>query len=221
MNEALPARDRLFTTSFYSVENYLVHEDVFVDLCRDFIQCRGLACDHEQAGKHFSHALSAFYDLILPIMAWIIAVRRSGQAPNLRNIKLQVLFKFDSDLRIQRIVRRDRIARLCTITGIAPTPGIAREIRKALIELRSYDPKCVVRGHFESWFFVAYMKALLERLRTEAQRQGGTAMMIPTVEHNILCRSLCPESRCLPNSKYFWPRPFSSPTRTLLWSLRR
>jgi len=98
-------------------------------------------------------------------------------------MKLQTLFKFDNDLDIQKLVKRSRVSNLCTVTGITPTPGIAREIRKAMIELRSQPPKCIIRGHFESWLFVAHMKALFERLRTEAERQGGTATMVPTVEH--------------------------------------
>jgi len=184
MNEVRPTHARMFTTSYYSVENYLVQREVFVNICHDFIQCRGVVCDHEEAGEHFSRALSGFYTLILPIMAWIIAVRRNGQAPNLRNIKLQGLFGFDSDLVIRKIGGRGRISHLCTVTGITPTPGIARDIRRALVELRSHNPKCVVRGHFESWFFVSYMKALFDRLKVEAEKQGGTASMMPTVEQS-------------------------------------
>jgi len=183
LREKRPAHARFFVTAYYSIENYLVQQDVLGRFCRDFIQCRGVVCDHDKACEEFGEGLRKFYDLILPIMAWVLVVRRRGQRPNLRNVELKSLFRFDEHLHICKKLKRSRIAHLCTVTGITPTPGIAGEMRAALVELRSHNPKTVIRGHFESWFFVEYIKGLFARIKTEAERQGGAASMIPAVEH--------------------------------------
>jgi hypothetical protein len=140
-------------------------------------------CDHEKACEEFGEGLRRFYDLVLPIMAWILTVRRRGQRPNLRNVELKELFRFDEQLHICKRLKRNRIAYLCTVTGVTPAPGMALEIRTVLAEVRSRNPKSVIRGHFESWFFVDYIKGLFARIRTEAERQKGSAATIPAVEH--------------------------------------
>lgn len=183
MNESYPLFERMFVTSFYSVENYLVRDDLFVRLCRDFIQCKGVVCNHDAVGDIFSAALAKFYALILPLMAWIVAVRRKGQSPNLRNIRLQTLFGLDSDLKPRKVMNRNRIAHLCTMCGITPIRGMAKDVREVLADLKARNPKQVVRGHFEGWFLVIYFKAFFERVKTEAENIGGTAAMLPSVEH--------------------------------------
>jgi len=184
LGEQRPAHPRLFVTHYYSVENYLVREEVLGRFCRDFIQCRGVVCDHDQSCTDFAEALMTFYNLILPVMAWVIVMRRRGQKPNLRNLKLKTWFTFDSSLQIANKIKGNRISQLGAQTGINPIPGIGRDLRAALVDLRSREPKCVVRGHFESWFFVEYFKGLFERLKAAAEKQDGSASMIPAVEHS-------------------------------------
>lgn len=184
LKEARSMHARLFVTRYYSIENYLVSEEVLRRFCNDFIQCRGVVCDHEQSCADFTKALSAFYKLVLPIMAWIVAVRRIGQRPNLRNINLKVFLGFDEHLQVVRLKKRHRLAVLCNVTGAAPAAGLVRDLRKALMELRSHDPKSVVRGHFEAWFLVEYLKALFETLRLKTRERGGAATLIPAVEHS-------------------------------------
>jgi hypothetical protein len=41
LEEGRPSHARFFITSCYSIENYLVRQDVLARFSRDFIQCRG------------------------------------------------------------------------------------------------------------------------------------------------------------------------------------
>jgi hypothetical protein len=67
-----------------------------------------------------------------------------------------------------------------------------REIRSAIGELKSYPPKTVVRGKFEAWFLVEYMKALLARLNEEARKIKATISVNPPVEHGSLVALAAP-----------------------------
>ena len=69
LNEIRQQHQRLFVTHYYSVENYLVRQEVLGRFCRDFIHCRGLVCDHNQSCADFATAVSDFYAHILPLMA--------------------------------------------------------------------------------------------------------------------------------------------------------
>lgn len=164
---------RIFTTEYYAIENYLVCGEVIRRIFRDFITIKGcvLPVALERIEVRFEEELKAFHELMTPIVAWIVCVRRRGLRPNLQNVKLQNVFNTDDELRIRRLP--GSIQYLCRVSGIPNNPEIWSDLRNVIRDLRKRDPKTFVRGKFETWFLVQFFKKALEQLDAAAQALSG------------------------------------------------
>jgi hypothetical protein len=162
--EPTPQADDVFCTDVYSIENYLVSQEAL-----DVVWCQlwSLATTdprREVVAQRFGESLAQFYRVILPITAWIVSARRQGLRPNLNNINLADVIAFSDGLPRRRAAA---IATLERVTSCAHRPDIATLLGEAR-QLSKREPKTVVRGKFELWFFARFLEFAFQALRISA-----------------------------------------------------
>jgi hypothetical protein len=188
--EEYPKDSRIYVTDFYSIENYLASKEVVVRVCSDFVLLKKCALPKEKVIERFVTELARFHTLAMPIMAWAICVRRKGLPVALQNLKLSELFSFDADLRIRR--KTGVIPYLTKKTGVPDTPLLWADIRAVFRSLKPLDPRRYIRGKFESWFLVEFIKAAINHLHDAATAAGGDIEVPVRVEQSNAIALLAP-----------------------------
>jgi uncharacterized protein DUF4435 len=182
LSDSWPNSDNLYTTDHYSIENYLVTEEMFRRYLRDILHLDGFVDDENALAAHFQEELTRFHSMILIVSAWIIHVQQLGLRPNLSDIKLANVFAISAELRVNRISPRPRsiLALLDSATGLSTPSGSWRSIRATTRRLRSeYSPKQYVRGKFELWFMVEFL-IRIPRLINRPDIRGSRRVVVHT-----------------------------------------
>jgi hypothetical protein len=167
-----PSDPRIHVTDFYAVENYLVCKEVVRRFFLDFVKVRKVEFDLEILLPEFDLQLKAFHRAILPLMAWVVTMRRTGRHPVLNDISPGDFLAF----RDSRVARRGRVRILRHLERVAQVnfhPGEWRQVRQTFRELHRLQPKRYVRGKFEAWFLLGFIRKTEESLRVMAQESGG------------------------------------------------
>lgn len=171
--EVYPESEFIFVTDYYSIESYLVTTHVFRRIWREYFHFYGgdqaKLPEYEHFEAFFLQQLHMFYSLILPVMIWIIIVRRLGERPQLEQLDLGNLFKFNDDLHIMAKVNRkftsllNALERMC---NCATPNGAEIQMTELEVELTKLsEPKLYVRGKFELWFLSKFVKKLAEKFQ--------------------------------------------------------
>ncbi len=171
--ESLPADPRIYVTETYSVENYLVSKESVNRYLLDFVKIRRVTFDLTPIVNQFDDELKKFYNAVLPIIGWIVTVRRSGQRPMLTGIAINKMFSMSGSGVVR--VKHSHVCNYMTkTTGVQFSPKSWRLVKRTCAELKRQDPKRYVRGKFEAWFFVEYVKRVVGELDTLARQSGGS-----------------------------------------------
>ena len=169
--EIYPTDERIYVTDYYSVENYLVTEEIVRKIFADYVILKKCILPKDAVPVRFSEELKRFRKLIMPIMAWTVCLRRKGYDVALQNLKLQEIFFIDDDLRIHR--QRSILGYLIAKADVPNSRSLWSDLKVVMRELIALQPQRVVRGKFEGWFLVQFVKAATEQVRTAAQAKGG------------------------------------------------
>lgn len=173
IGEYRPTDPRVFTTDCYSIENYLVCRETIQRYFEDFVKIRRIEINVDAVLNDFDQHLSAFHRILLPVMAWIVVLRRRGSRPNLTDVRLDALFKV-SDAGISKLSRRSRLAYLMRVAQVEPCGSVWRQVRATCRELQRKPPKTYVRGKFEAWWFVEFARRVSEGLQRVVTEAGGS-----------------------------------------------
>ncbi len=191
--EVYPKDSRIYVTDYYSIENYLAVTEVVERVCSDFVILKKCNLPKEKVVERFVEELSRFHVLVKPIMAWTICVRRKGLEVPLQNLKLGEMFFFDNDLRVRR--KRGALDYILQKTSIPNTPLLWKDLRSVLRSLDVKDPKAFVRGKFETWFLVHFLKEATKHLEEAATAAGGAVQAPVRVEQSNAIALLAPYAR--------------------------
>ncbi|HEY0738661.1 MAG TPA: DUF4435 domain-containing protein [Herpetosiphonaceae bacterium] len=167
LNEQYVVAPNIYVTEYYSIENYLVSEEMFVAVFVETFQFAynsGLV-DFMPFYIIFQRELKRFYGYLLPIMAWIIFLKRNGYRPTLNDIDLSQVFVFNEELVLEtrESVKKDgEIAIIGRKCGVSNVVIPSASIDAIIAELTLLDPKKYIRGKFELWFFVKYIEKLID-----------------------------------------------------------
>ncbi|ROO09586.1 hypothetical protein BK673_11810 [Pseudomonas fluorescens] len=156
------AHDNIHVTEFYSVENYLVNCDSIEQIWAEiFRQCSGTPIANK-ISETFSQALDEFHKDFYKVMGWVLYHRRTGSRPNLDCILTKRLFSIGEDLKYKSTYseRPELYMHLDDRTGVSTPVDKFSEVEELESLLKSYEPKCVVRGHNEMDFFLEFFKVL-------------------------------------------------------------
>jgi hypothetical protein len=181
-----PADPRIFVTDWYSIENYLVQKEVLERYFADYVKIRRVEVTPELAGQEFDQQLRVFHRIAMPLMAWIIVMRRAGHRVVLTDIDMGEVCKLSGS----GTVRRRRNGLLSYLHRVSQTPeskNIWRSVRRTCRELRQIEPKRYVRGKFEGWWFVEFVKHYIEQLVEVAKEAGGSvSISVPLNKNNYV-----------------------------------
>src|SRR5581483_1487912 len=150
-----PSDPRIFVTDCYSIENYIVNKQALSRYCKDYVKIRKVEIDIDSVLEQFETDLFHFHQMMLPVMAWIVIMRRSRCKVNLQNVDPGELFRVTDDGNSRR-PKRCSIAYLMRVTqATSPSPSWQR-LKVTCKELRTLPAKSYVRGKFEAWWFVEF-----------------------------------------------------------------
>jgi hypothetical protein len=150
----------IYVTDYYSVENYVVSENMLWRVWEDFYYVKEARVDFRIVAKKFREELTNFYDFIRPIMVWIVYCRRNGVSPTLNNINLSSICIVDEDCAVKSLEGLDLINELEQRCRVNTPEGYATACEKISSELLVLESKMYVRGKFELWFFVKFLERL-------------------------------------------------------------
>lgn len=114
---------------------------------------------YEIVKQKFDSELHHFYQVLTPIMAWILFLKRKNEKPNVNNINLSKLITIDEGLNIIFPVTDlyQELEKVCGVKTPCEYQKVANELEK---ELGRLAPKTFIRGKFEIWFFIKFIDCL-------------------------------------------------------------
>jgi hypothetical protein len=174
LNENYDQYENIFVTDYYSIENYLVDEYMLQRVWNELFHFTNIVLPFAATLDKFQRELQEFYKNFLPIIAWIIHLRRRGYHPNINNLSLIQICSFTDDLILEMkdpSEITDIMERRC---GVKTLPDFQMTISSISAELLSLEPKKYIRGKFELWFFVKFIEKLVHVLQESVKGSGGT-----------------------------------------------
>lgn len=156
----------LYETSCYSVENFVCSIDAVERYC---IEAFGVAMGSAELAAisdAYINALQSFDNVMLSIMAWMLAARRQGLNPNLGNLSTADLVELDSDFLVNsKLPRNGVIGYLRSRTGHnAPLEEVCQcQFVLAIRDLSALTFDVRTRGKQAAWLVVAFLR----RIQTE------------------------------------------------------
>ncbi|HLP90257.1 MAG TPA: DUF4435 domain-containing protein [Nostocaceae cyanobacterium] len=177
-----PSDTNIYVTDCYSVENFLVTEDILRRILQEIYHLNNLDLENV-LHKHrlnsdsiinlFLEELKKVQLLLIPIIAWIICIKRNGGKPNLNNIRFESIFQIDDFhltlCKIKNGKYSTRLKYLESVFNVSTPPNlwvqILNEARKLRKIFNNDNPKIYVRGKYELWFFIQFLNKLEKRIR--------------------------------------------------------
>ncbi len=169
-------RSNIFVTEYYSIENYIVTENMLRRVWEELYNIKNYSIPYEIISDRFRTELDKFYKSMLPMSAWIIFVRRNGLKPCLDNVKLGKLFIFSTDFELEPVSEDSIFSYLEQVFSIEIPDNLYIELPNVILELSKNEPKKYIRGKYELWFFIKFLEKLRELLLIE----GGNNVNIRT-----------------------------------------
>lgn len=169
-----PKDSNIFETKYYSMENYLVNEDILERFLREICKL-----DQEdlidRLKEQFNRQLEVFAHLILSISAWIVYHRKHQHKMNLGNVDLSNLFTINNDFEISKKIDpkyNSTLHYLEQITKLQSPQPIWKEITQIARKLNDLDNhKKFVRGKFEIWFLYAFCRKVIHHFIPELNKK--------------------------------------------------
>jgi hypothetical protein len=185
-----PTDPRIFVTEYYSIENYMVCREVLSRFFADYVKLRRVEVDLDVVLGEFDQQLARFHRMIIPIMAWVVLMRRAGNKVMLAGVNLSELLAI-GDSGVMRRPGSELVPYLLRVTQ-TPDPGpVWRDVRRTCRELRRLDPKRYVRGKFEAWWFIQFARKIVEDLIKIAGEECGSVSVQAQLHENSYIQLLC------------------------------
>ncbi|NEQ36658.1 MAG: DUF4435 domain-containing protein [Okeania sp. SIO3I5] len=190
LNEDLPKYENLYVTDYYSIENFLVIETMIRKICEDFYHITDTTQISEIKSR-FQQELKTFYRYLLPIMSWIIYLKKQGYQVNLNNLQMDKLFQLNDDLQICKKQQKNYLKILEKHCGVDTPQKCWIQIKKTVEYLKQYDAKSYIRGKYELWFFVTFINKIniikdvhnqqLFKSKTQINEGNAIAILAPRI----------------------------------------
>ncbi|WP_022669466.1 DUF4435 domain-containing protein [Desulfospira joergensenii] len=98
LGEELPKESNIFITEGYSIENYVVNRNTCDRLlCEIFNLSVVPKTEKDHILDLFDEQLNIFVTDLIPVMAWILVWKRSGEKPCLNDIFMKHIFSFNDE----------------------------------------------------------------------------------------------------------------------------
>ena len=191
LNESWERAQNIYVTDYYSIENYLVSEEMLYRIWMELFRFKQGFLEFENSYRaKFREELERFYKLTLPIAAWAIYLRRLGKRPNVNNIHFSRFFVLKADLTLEKSTEMQQdnethfLEHVCGESTPAEYQTGIDTIKEELLKL---SPKFYLRGKLELCFFVRFVNALLEHLKHNLSLdEGSVSTKTPLTEENAV-----------------------------------
>lgn len=194
LKEVLPQNERLYATDNYSIENYLITDEMFCCWYQDFVRLNNIQFNISILERKFNEEYKRFVRFVRPLAAWVIAARRKSLRVNTANICLENVVDFSMDGSMER--QRARMDHIEKATGVSPGAVSWREVRSEIGVLRSIgDHKIWLRGHWDAWFFVWFSLRLIDILKGSAKEVGASVSVKTVIHEGNFLEVLGPRAR--------------------------
>jgi Protein of unknown function (DUF4435) len=188
----------VYTTDYYSIENELVSEGMLSKIWAELLHFRGERPDFNSVHQeNFVEELQRFYDLALPIMAWLVYMRRNKRQPDLTGFHFSKLFAWDDEYKlqyhedVQQIGLLKFLEQVCEVKEIPSSwsPDVEVMLNEVAVlvpkayaeimlnELAVLVPKAYIHGKLELCFFVGFVHGLINFLNTDMRDAGNKIRM--------------------------------------------
>lgn len=168
-----PTDPRIFVTDCYSIENYVVNKGALSRYFKDYVKVRKVDVDLDTVLERFDADLDHFHKMMLPVMAWIVIMRRNGCRVILQDVDPGEMFQIVDDGN-RRKPKRCLITYLLRVTQAQGPSPTWRHIRTTCGELKRLPAKAYVRGKFEAWWFVEFGKRIIEAVQKVVKEANGS-----------------------------------------------
>lgn len=196
----------VFQTTHYSIENYLVCEDVFKRFWTERLHLPVTDSRLDDCLSLFRSLHGQFVRRSRLLMALVLIGRgvdgRSVKL-NLNNVKMDKVMKVDCSAGWCLYARGAGQHFLLSSSLSSASPPISGvEVRRVCRKLlRGREAKTFVRGKFELWFFWKFLTVLTRHLSDKSlARESGKQRATPTQQLSLACcvESLSPLTPCPP-----------------------
>lgn len=159
----------IYTTDYYSIENYLVSEEMLEIVWQDIFRFKESTINFEVIKEQYNKEYAKFCALMVSIMAWIVYMRKSNQKLNLNNASLSRLYEINNNMFLEiseEAKDRGEIPLLEIMCNTTTPNEFWKTHEETKSKLQMLKPKVYIRGKFELWFFIGFIKRLAELLRS-------------------------------------------------------
>jgi hypothetical protein len=189
-NEEWEGAQDIFVTDYYSIENYLVSEEMLYRVWTELFHFKNITLDFSEIHlEKFREELGRFYQYVLPLIAWITYLRRKEKRPNVNNISFQRFFYFRNDLTLEKseeLRELGEIRLLEQICGEETPAEWLEESRTIMAELSALTPKTYIKGKLELCFFVRFVEKLRRIVDNSISGSGRVGVRTQLTEENAI-----------------------------------
>lgn len=169
---------RLFQTTFYSIENYLVSTDIINSYWVEALHLDTLDKRKIAFIDYFNLTLKSFNKRMLTLMALTLIGRGYSTKParklNLNNANFDLIFNINFERGICKYVAGAG-KQFAVATNVVDYLADPKEHNKSSIkeivfnDLRRKDCKEYIRGKYELWFFVKFLHFMTQKLSSKSE----------------------------------------------------
>lgn len=160
LNLIYPKDTNIFVTKYYSIENYLVSEEIFERCLKDLIGLEDNVIT--PLSRKFKSALKDFHKELIVLSAFIIFHRLKNNKINLNQLNLQNIYDLSSFFEVKRKVNKlneiDKQLGIKTYVCFSEVSKISKNLK--LLK----EPKLYIRGKYELFFLVHSINSVLKIL---------------------------------------------------------
>ena len=164
----------IFVTEYYSIENYLVNDNVFSQTCSELYKLDAGTEQLELITAEFKKACKTYSEAVLVVMAWVLCCRRLQLKPKLNNIKMSDLFSINESLEVLNIKSNSEMISYLHDKAKVDATIFEQYISDVVDELKAVEPLNFIRGKYHLWFFVEFLS--MAKLTLEKANQTNIKM---------------------------------------------
>lgn len=209
LEQDYPKADNIYVTDYYSVESYVVTETMLRRVWEDFFYFRDARIDFEVVAQKFREEIDKFYNIMRPIMAWIVLVCKNGLSPNLANIDLAKVCFIDEDCTVFMVNDFELAKRLETWCGVTTPEDYEAVLQSVTSQLLELEPKAYVRGKYELWFFIKFIDKLARLLNEDVLGKDERLKTRTSIGRSNAMEILGPRAEIPPSLESFLRRNFA------------
>jgi hypothetical protein len=164
LNQTWNTDENIFSTKPYSIENYICNSQMIERILKEILHINNASLVKKFC-SHFVDEETDFENLILPLTAVIIMLKRAGNDVPLKDFNLSKIFRLNDELEVKKLHHIKMFDYFEKTTQCI----IPRNSWKAILDIckelrRDFQKEDYIRGKFSLWFLVNYSKKIPDRI---------------------------------------------------------